>query len=55
MFDNVLSNQREPKKSKRLAGPAESLRPPGQFWYLRNTKILREFMLSKYFRDKYKE
>jgi hypothetical protein len=32
--DNVLSNQRAPKKSKRLTGPAESLRPPGQFWYL---------------------
>jgi hypothetical protein len=55
MSDNVLSNQRAPKKSKRLTGPAESLRPPGQFRYLRNAKILREFMLSKHFRDKYKE
>jgi hypothetical protein len=55
MSDNILSNQRAPRKSKRLTGPAESLRPPGQFWYLRNAKILREFMLNKHFRDKYKE
>jgi hypothetical protein len=55
MSDNILSNQRAPKKSKRLTGPAESLRPPGQFWYLGNAKILREFMLNKHFRDKYKE
>jgi hypothetical protein len=31
---NILSNQRAPKKSKRLAGPVEALRPPGLFWYL---------------------
>jgi hypothetical protein len=55
MSDNILSNQRAPKKSKMLIGPAESLRPPSQFRYLRNAKILREFMLSKHFRDKYKE
>jgi hypothetical protein len=51
MSDNILSNQRAPKKYKRLTGPAEALRPPGQFRYLQKAKILREFMLSKHYRD----
>ena len=52
---NILSNVRAPKKSRKLRMPVEHLRPPGPYPHLRKARLLREFMLSKFAREKYKE
>lgn len=51
----ILSNQRAPRRPRKLSMPVEILRVPTEFRHLRSARILREFMLSKHAREKYKE
>lgn len=51
---NILSSKRATKKAKKLCEPVEVLNP-GVFPHGRRARMLRDYILSKNFREKYKE
>ena len=51
---NLMSNERAPKKAKKWSQPVEQLRPV-EYSNIQNSRLLKDFMLSKHAIQKYKE
>jgi len=51
---NVVSNKRASKRAKKWSLPVEALRPR-KFQHLHKARMLKNFILSKHAREKYKE
>ena len=53
LMRNVTSTKRAPKRPKKWCGSVEKLRPR-QFPHLQSARLLRDFIISDYAKEKYK-